>query len=485
MHSSVKKLIVLFAITQIFPFHTFSQTCTDPNLYADECDFDGDGLINVSDLDDDNDGVLDTTEQDCFLSNNLTDGLAAGFHPMDTWLLTHGVRIRHIDIGTLTANTTDFRVLNHPSWVAQGDPDNKLIWNGTGISIAFFAPNGVTPETTNSFSIWSDRFPIPPPTGLVHIIARDINGIDILDRFDPDGSQHIIDISHTGGVPIHEIVLAFSSSAFDLVSLSGSCLDRDTDLDTFADRFDLDSDGDGCADAFESGATADITTNFQFSDATGDPDGLSPTVDPGGDGQPDYTSTYAPDANDITVNNCPTVLASSFLELVLSEVENQVQLNWKGDFDESLSHFKILRSVDQNSWEIIGRLIGEEKERISGEYSFPDLRPLIGLAYYKIIAEDENGVQTYSNIQSINLDINQRQELILFPNPFESKLHIYGLQFPQSQLHILDINGKEVDSFSLPKSVNGQEFILNLEKLPQGVYFLRSGKTFYKIIKKP
>jgi len=36
--------------------------CSDPDLYADNCDFDGDGINNIVDLDDDNDGVLDSEE---------------------------------------------------------------------------------------------------------------------------------------------------------------------------------------------------------------------------------------------------------------------------------------------------------------------------------------------------------------------------------------------------------------------------------------
>ena len=58
MHDSFEKIIILFALLYVSPFLTFSQTCTDPNLYADECDFDGDGLINISDVDDYNDGVF-------------------------------------------------------------------------------------------------------------------------------------------------------------------------------------------------------------------------------------------------------------------------------------------------------------------------------------------------------------------------------------------------------------------------------------------
>ena len=36
--------------------------CVDPNKYADSCDFDGDGVLNIDDLDDDNDGILDEVE---------------------------------------------------------------------------------------------------------------------------------------------------------------------------------------------------------------------------------------------------------------------------------------------------------------------------------------------------------------------------------------------------------------------------------------
>lgn len=479
MHDSFEKIIILFALLYISPFLTFSQTCTDPNLYADECDFDGDGLINISDVDDDNDGVLDTTEQDCFLTNNLTEGLALGAHPMDTWLATHGVRIRHIDVATMTANTTTFDVINHPSWVAQGDPDNKLIWNGTGVSFAFFAANGITPETVNSFSVWSDRFPIPPPTGLVDIVVRDINGVDILTRQDPDGSQHIIDISQTGGVAIHEVVLSFSSSAFDLVSLSGSCLDRDTDGDSFADRFDLDSDGDGCSDAFESGATLDISTNFQFADAVGDPDGLSPTVDPGGDGLPDYTSTYAPDANDNTVNNCPSVLSYQFLGIDLSESNGQVQINWIGSFRGNLSYFSILRSPDLNSWEVVDKMEIEETQLNERRYSYTDILPSADFLYYKVLAVDESGNQTQSSVQSIHL----QTQLSLYPNPFRDKISLFGFQAPLSSLTLMDHNGREIQSFRTIVSSSRKELMLDLSDLTAGIYFLKLGNQTYKLIK--
>ncbi len=45
--------------------------CTDLNKYSGNCDFDGDGINNDVDLDDDNDGILDSDEGGC-ISSNIT-----------------------------------------------------------------------------------------------------------------------------------------------------------------------------------------------------------------------------------------------------------------------------------------------------------------------------------------------------------------------------------------------------------------------------
>uniref|UniRef100_UPI000379E462 hypothetical protein n=1 Tax=Echinicola pacifica TaxID=346377 RepID=UPI000379E462 len=56
--------------------------CNDPTSMGPDCDFDGDGIINSLDLDDDNDGVLDVVER----GDNITefgymeDILVAGYH---------------------------------------------------------------------------------------------------------------------------------------------------------------------------------------------------------------------------------------------------------------------------------------------------------------------------------------------------------------------------------------------------------------------
>ncbi len=52
--------------------------CVDPNLYADNCDFDGDGVDNDDDIDDDNDGILDAKELEVE-SDTDSDGIPNNF----------------------------------------------------------------------------------------------------------------------------------------------------------------------------------------------------------------------------------------------------------------------------------------------------------------------------------------------------------------------------------------------------------------------
>ncbi len=63
--------------------------CNDPNKYGDNCDFDGDGLINSEDLDDDNDGILDTDE-----CTNSTNSYSPGSNSGKIRIFRH-----HYDVG--------------------------------------------------------------------------------------------------------------------------------------------------------------------------------------------------------------------------------------------------------------------------------------------------------------------------------------------------------------------------------------------------
>ncbi|GGZ41263.1 hypothetical protein GCM10007049_38290 [Echinicola pacifica] len=79
----MKRIKLVFLLSILSIGLAFAQApCNDPTSMGPDCDFDGDGIINSLDLDDDNDGVLDVVER----GNEVTefgykeDILVAGFH---------------------------------------------------------------------------------------------------------------------------------------------------------------------------------------------------------------------------------------------------------------------------------------------------------------------------------------------------------------------------------------------------------------------
>lgn len=462
--------------------------CTDPNLFADACDFDGDGVINSVDLDDDNDGVIDSLEQICYTSGNLTEGLAPGTHHMDTWLLVYGIRIRHVETTNYTAVTNDFNVINHPSYPAQGDPDNKMIYSRalrSGISIAFFDSDSVTKLTTTGFSIWSDPFSIPLPAGALRVIARDINGNTILDRTDPDGSQHVIDITQTGGIPIHEVVVAYNSSAFDLISLEGGCFDRDSDLDLAPNRLDLDSDGDVCSDAYEAGATTDNGANFQFADVLGDPDGLSPSVDVAGDGTTDYTSTYTVNALTNATSNCPVVLSVNW-SFFKAEVQDQkeVRLSWQIDTEMNLDYYVLEKSQNEVDWQEFSSKNSLRSLDRSAVFEALDSKPYTGRSLYRIKYIDLDGIVYFSPSRSVQIEETLASIVDIYPNPFQDQIRIHGNTSELENIRILNVVGQDLTHLTETIYQASDERVMDMSSLSSGVYFVQLKSSTYTVSKR-
>lgn len=98
----------------------------------------------------------------------------------------------------------------------------------------------------------------------------------------------------------NEDVFAASILAWALeTSTSESSIDSDND--GVPNHLDLDSDNDGCSDAYESGATTNTTTNFQFDNTVGT-NGLHNSLEDADNTTPNYnySNTYNPNATNGT-----------------------------------------------------------------------------------------------------------------------------------------------------------------------------------------
>lgn len=228
------------------------------NVNSNKCtDFDGDGISNSIDIDDDNDGILDTVEQSCIdtglpLYEDYRPGTWGGVKDTNSgvnYLASAGTYVQgYQDNGTesFTFTLTDL----NPGVV------NTLKYHYYSLNIQNPDANSVTLAvngvTLHSFSTVANQTN-PASLSVDH-------GYKTL-SFTPVGNTATVKI--TWSTPVNG--LAGSDAQFREFQVNGEtkieCTNIDTDNDGITNELDLDSDGDGCPDAVEAGSASHAGAN--------------------------------------------------------------------------------------------------------------------------------------------------------------------------------------------------------------------------------
>uniref|UniRef100_UPI0029310868 Ig-like domain-containing protein n=1 Tax=Pedobacter gandavensis TaxID=2679963 RepID=UPI0029310868 len=313
-------LLALIVVSQAFSSFRFNavqsvlndlKTYIGSFRYGPTDDFDGDGVINQDDIDDDNDGVPDAVESPaCFYTatdwntgakpasgltissglsttngnfNQLLDGVsnvnavtftsAQSIQNANVYLFTfvHPVRI---DALYLQFNTTS--QFANTTKIQGSNTNNGSDW--MDLSAAIIQTPAINTTVNGFVSVSSSiKYPVTLNTTTAYKYIR-ITGVAASNVAAQNASEVYFDFN----------LAAYVASSYP----KATCVDANIDGDAAPPHMDLDSDGDGCSDAYESGATTDKTTNYSFPYIDTNGDGLVNAVDPDGNGIVNYTSTY-------------------------------------------------------------------------------------------------------------------------------------------------------------------------------------------------
>ena len=332
---------------------------------SENCDdFDGDGILNSCDLDDDNDRILDTVEG-C-ITNHITrnwvdegNGVYTSVDPLTgiATTITLGNYSTFWDNGTNAGNnsrTGCSTCTETGEDLNSGRNMNFGAGNGGGSSSGTFEIS-FTDASGQPLNIKSPKIHIlgmggsagsPTKFTSVQLIAQNSltltklcggialkNSNELIHSRITDNTNNTRVLSCDSGEENGSFILNDTNSLFTFqVTMLGtaalpssgiqdafifyveySYCEEDTDEDGVPNQFDLDSDDDGCPDAFESGATTNKTASkFNTTQGAGNGDengdGLADIVDNGAnggtanDGVPDYN--YIPYAYDKDLNYC-------------------------------------------------------------------------------------------------------------------------------------------------------------------------------------
>ena len=260
------------------------------DMIKDCKDSDGDGISDWQDLDDDNDGILDTDE--CQASNKITGGVfPTSGSTINNWTTTGSFNLNanglQYDVDNTSANVkqnissvfSGSKInLNNVRWLTTGNTtDGRLIteilYNGTvyatintGIGVAGSIPtvvgnNGATTNINTLPSIASTGTYSTPSSIIITLPSSLPSSGEFQMRF-TSLSTDADDIS---------------IQSVELISCS------DYDGDGIPNFLDLDSDGDGCPDAIEGSGNFNPSTTASGSISTQSPNiNFGTTVDANG-----------------------------------------------------------------------------------------------------------------------------------------------------------------------------------------------------------
>jgi hypothetical protein len=185
-------------------------------------------------------------------------------------------------------------------------------------------------------------------------------------------------------------------------------------------------------------------------------------------------------ANKLTINGEHTeymlgsigeALPITGLLLQLIKQTNSVELKWQTVTEINSRHFEVQRSKNGSQFEKIATLQTAGNSNTKKHYNFMDVKPLNGLAYYRIKQIDIDGKFVYSAVHLVKFT--EKSSLIFYPNPVKKgeSLQLLLRNVFAYKTELINMAGQVVYSYS--KRLTGSIVIPISTSLERGQYILK------------
>jgi len=153
-----------------------------------------------------------------------------------------------------------------------------------------------------------------------------------------------------------------------------------------------------------------------------------------------------------TANKAQTPLPITLLSFEANFNVDKVDLRWITSSEVNNDYFTIERSKDALTWEEIIRTNGAGNSNVNIEYVETDYNPYDGISYYRLKQTDFDGNFEYFNIVPVKVDLSNKSQMSLFPNPLRRG----------EELRI-NLEGIKEDVLIVIRDAKGQEFFSKAE----------------------
>lgn len=177
-----------------------------------------------------------------------------------------------------------------------------------------------------------------------------------------------------------------------------------------------------------------------------------------------------------TINLSQTPLPVDLISFNAHANEGKVELKWITATEINNDYFTIERSINVKDWEEILVVDGAGNSNQIIEYFDTDYTPFEGVSYYRLKQTDFDGKYTYSNIVPIKIENDQKNGMLVYPNPVEIG-EIVSVDFEDYKKEVLlvlrDVAGKEFYSKLFLNIEKGQLIGIPISnEIPAGTYLI-------------
>ncbi|MEX1188941.1 MAG: T9SS type A sorting domain-containing protein [Bacteroidia bacterium] len=179
-------------------------------------------------------------------------------------------------------------------------------------------------------------------------------------------------------------------------------------------------------------------------------------------------------------------LPVNLLSFSATSQNRSVLLEWTTVSETNNEYFSVESSNDAIHFEEIARVPGAFNSNSILKYSEVDRTPYAGVSYYRLKQVDYDGETMFSKIEVVNMPIISESDLVLCPNPVVNVMDVRldPFLFHAPLIELRDISGKLVNSYQVTEVDVQKPFRIDLNELPQGMYFLNVSEQGYSVSKR-
>ena len=191
-------------------------------------------------------------------------------------------------------------------------------------------------------------------------------------------------------------------------------------------------------------------------------------------------NSYPGESNIITktILECAT---NPVVENLKANVLNgQVELTWDGKLPVEDGNYIIERSLNGTNFQVVNTMKSTISESMTTLH-FMDKTPNMGENYYRIKTFAPTISSSYSNIASAMIKPNERQKVMVYPNPVQTEftVHFFETMSEMAVVQIVSGYGQVIRTLELDSQTSSHQ--IDISDLPSGLYFVKFGNKSLKL----